>query len=117
MVLEIPQTEIKILGIRPNFKNFYEECHEEKAFSGEEGKEAVGITASDGKKLLLRSGKNPTEQDAGPAITATHCLSQVLKKGRATAPECLCQVPHSNSSGYFLLLDLEESQSSSNLLR
>ena len=67
--------------MKPNLKSPYEECHIEQEFSGKEKKESSGHQdIRDGKRLLLRGGKNPTEQDAGPDI-----LVQVLEEGEGHA--------------------------------
>ena len=58
--------------MKPNFKSPYEEHHIEQKFSEKEKKKSPGHQdIRDGKRLLLRGGKNPTEQDAGPDISVT----------------------------------------------
>ena len=72
--------------MKPNFKSPYEECHIEQEFSEKEKKESPGHQdIRDGKRLLLRGGKNPTEQDADPDI-----LVQVLEEEEGHA---ICVLP------------------------
>ena len=72
--------------MKPNFKSPYEEHHIEQEFSEKENKKSPGHQdIRDGKRLLLRGGKNPTEQDAGPDISV-----QVLEEGEGHA---ICVLP------------------------
>ena len=62
---------------------FFEEYYTEKTFSGEEEKKSPGHQAiRDGKRLLLRGGKHPTEQDTDPYFSANSLLGTSAGGGR-----------------------------------